>query len=137
MRFAACRQAWQAAFDVDAAVGIGLHRGEVASGVFDVRAAERHLLVGDAANLAVRLGRRARAGEIILSDDVGLPYLTWAAAAHPPAELGAGKTAPLIQLPLIQLPPLQLSRGRDPLTIWCIPAPQRLIMRGARQERQP
>jgi class 3 adenylate cyclase len=130
-RFAACRLAWQTLYDVDAAVGIGLHRGEVASSTCTIPKTQGHVLVGEAANLAASLGRRARAGEIILSDAVGLPYLSWAAALHTAAPANEATT-----LPLIQLPAVDLSAGREPLTLWCIPTPRRLGMRGGRQERR-
>ena len=114
-RFAPVRAAWFRKHSIDTGVGIGLSRGEVAIGVFGPPEPTGLTLVGDGANVAALLCRRARAGEILLS-----------AAAYPPqkfvsggAEFGGGTT-------LLHLPQLHLRSRSAPLDVWCVPAATRL-----------
>jgi adenylate cyclase len=116
LRFTPIRASWQDKHSIDAGVGIGIHRGEVAIGVFGPCEHTALTLVGDAANVAAQLCRRARAGEILLSAAVYLPHKVVGAA-------GGGEAA------LLHLPHLLL-RGRSaPLDVWCAPAAGRLQMR--------
>ncbi|HLW25525.1 MAG TPA: adenylate/guanylate cyclase domain-containing protein [Steroidobacteraceae bacterium] len=117
-RFADVRARWQKYHSIDTALGVGIHRGEVAVGLFGPAQQASLLLVGDAANGAAQLARRARAGEILLSSAACGPERGGAAGLAPPRSLK-------------RLPPLQL-RGRSaPLDVWCAPAAQRLTMRPA------
>jgi adenylate cyclase len=109
-RFAPIRASWQSLYAIDAGIGIGVHRGEVAIGVFGPSERAALTLVGDTAHVASLLCRRARAGEVLLS-----------AAVHLPNE----------PMPLLHLPQLQL-RGRSAaLDVWCAPVETRLQMRHA------
>jgi len=110
-RFSPVRDSWQNTHSIDAGVGIGIHRGEVAIGVFGPLEQVALTLVGDAAHLAAQLSRRARAGEVLLSAVVHLPQ----------------KSA----IPLVHLPKLKLHGRTAPLEVWCVPAPARLQMRHA------
>lgn len=117
-RFAVVRASWQEKHAIDAGVGIGLHRGEVAIGVFGPPEHRAMTLVGDAAHVAAQLCCRARAGEVLLSGAVNLPH-----------KVAAGTVGPAHSVPLLYLPQLQL-RGRSAaLDVWCAPAPERLQLR--------
>jgi adenylate cyclase len=113
-RFAPLRVRWQEAHGVDSALGIGLHRGEVA--FCDPLGAALRVLVGEAANGAAQLARRARAGEVLVS----------AAVCGPGRNLPA---APGLRNSLKRLPPLMLHGRRTPLEVWCAPLAERLPMR--------
>lgn len=111
-RFAPMRTAWQSHHCIDTALGIGIHRGEVALGRFGPAGA--CMLVGEASHGAMQLARRARAGEILLS-----------ATAHVMERRGDH-----IEM-LRRLPPLVI-RGRSaPLEVWCAGLGERLTMRPA------
>lgn len=117
-RFAPVRRSWQERISIDAGVGIGIHRGEFAVGICGSQA-EPALIVGDATSVAGGLCRRARAGEILISNVV---Y-----RAHE-----RGLTRPSRELAFLHLPQVQL-RGRSaPLDVWCAPASERLHMARAR-----
>src|SRR5271165_5562255 len=62
-RFATNRASWRQKLSIDAAVGVGIHRGKVAVGEFGPPEHPVRTLVGDAAHIAAQLCRRARAGE--------------------------------------------------------------------------
>jgi class 3 adenylate cyclase len=119
--FAPIRASWQIKHSIDAGVGIGIHRGDVAIGIFELTERTLHTLVGDTANVAAQLCRRARAGEVLMSAAVYLPHRYHSAAG--------GATEPI---PPLHLPQLQLRGRRAPLDVWCIPVPKRLQMRHAR-----
>jgi len=109
-RFTLVRATWLARHSIDAGVGIGIHRGEVAIGMFGPPEHTSLTLVGDTANVAVQLCKRARSGEVLHSG-----------AAHLPQENAC--------MPNVHLPPLQL-RGRSvPLDVWCTAAPARSTVR--------
>jgi class 3 adenylate cyclase len=117
-RFALVRAAWQSKYSVDTAVGIGIHRGEVAAGEFGPREQTMLTLVGDATNIAGQLCRRARAGEILLSS-----------AAYPSQPLAAVGLGGSDSMPLKLLPKLQLRGRAAPMDAWCAPLDSRLQMR--------
>ena len=106
-RFAMVRATWQSSDLVDASVGIGIDRGEVAVGIFGPPRQGTLSLVGDAVNLAAQLCRRARGGEILMSATV--------AAVQPGS--------------LLHLPKLQLRGRRAPVEAWCAPITLRPRMR--------
>jgi class 3 adenylate cyclase len=113
-RFAPIRACWQRQYSIYAGIGIGIHRGEVAIGVFGPGEHEALTLVGDAANVAAQLCRRARAGEVLLS-----------AAVHLPPKVTGGTGEP----ELLHLPGLRLLGRSAPLDVWCAPAAVRMQMR--------
>jgi class 3 adenylate cyclase len=116
-RFAPVRSSWKKEHAVDAGVGVGIHRGEVAVGTFRPSEHTALTLVGDAAHVAAQLCRRARAGEVLLTAAVHL--------AHRCSWRTVGAVEPMA---LMHLPPLKL-RGRNaPIDVWCAPAARRLRM---------
>jgi class 3 adenylate cyclase len=117
-RFVPMRTSWQNDHCIDTAIGIGIHRGEVAVGAFGPLGNPSLMMVGDAANGAAQLARRARAGEILLSCTACAPEPGRAPSSAPP-------------LALKRLPPLKI-RGRSaPIDVWCMPVDERLPMRQA------
>jgi class 3 adenylate cyclase len=116
-RFAPVRLSWRKEYAVDAGVGVGIHRGEVAVGTFGPSEHTAFTLVGDAAHVAAQLCKRARAGEVLLSAAVHLPHrCSWRTV---------GAVEPMT---LVHLPPLRL-RGRSaPIDVWCAPAARRQRM---------
>jgi class 3 adenylate cyclase len=118
--FAPIRTSWQVRYSIHTGVGIGIHRGDVAIGYFGLTEQTLRTLVGDTANVAAHLCKRARVGEVLLSEAVYLPHRSFSAAL--------GRTEPT---PFLHLPQLQL-RGRSaPLDAWCIPVPVRPPMQRA------
>jgi class 3 adenylate cyclase len=116
-RFAPVRSSWKKEYAVNAGVGVGIHRGEVAVGTFGPSEHAALTLVGDAAHVAAQLCRRARAGEVLLS-----------AAVHLPHRCFLGTIGAVDSMALLHLPPLKL-RGRSAhMDVWCIPAARRLRM---------
>ncbi len=114
--FARVAARWRRELAVEAAVGVGLHLGEVALGSLGPPGRKQTTLVGDTVNVAARLCGRARAGEVLLSCTV---------AAALDSE-GAGGESDPHPIPVLQLPQFEL-RGRSaPLDIWCVPAADRL-----------
>jgi adenylate cyclase len=114
--FARVAARWRRELAVEAAVGVGLHLGEVALGSLGPPGRKQTTLVGDTVNVAARLCSRARAGEVLLS-------CTVAAALDSDA---AGPGSDPHPIPVLQLPQFEL-RGRSaPLDIWCVPAADRL-----------
>jgi adenylate cyclase len=113
-RFAPIRACWQHRYSINAGIGIGIHRGEVAIGVFGPGEHEALNLVGDAANVAAQLCRRARAGETLLSAECHLPPKVTRGASEPE---------------LLHLPGLRLHGRSAPLDVWCVPAAGRQQMR--------
>jgi adenylate cyclase len=118
--FSALRASWRSALSIDTGVAIGIHRGDVAVGVFGPAGAPLTTLVGDAVNVAAQLCGRARAGEALLSAVVVPPQIPSMKA----------QAAPLA-MPVQHLPPLELRGRSGPVDIWCIPAVHRLEMRAA------
>jgi class 3 adenylate cyclase len=95
-------------------IGIGLHFGEVALADFRWSGQRTPTLVGDTANVAARLCRRACCGEILFSSAVV-------------DALGAEGTdfGPIVERPSFLLLPQFALRGRSALLdIWCAPAPE-------------
>jgi adenylate cyclase len=116
--FAPIRASWQIKHSIDAGVGIGIHRGDVAIGVFGLSERTLRTLVGDTANIAAQLCRRARAGETLMS-----------AAVYLPQQYLSDATESIDQMSFLHLPRLQLRGRSTPLDVWCAAAPERLQMR--------
>ena len=113
-RFAAVRSSWRKDHGLDAGVGVGIHRGEVAVRTFGPSEHAALTLVGDSAHVAAQLCRRARAGEVLLS-----------AAVHLPHRCSVGAIGAVESMALVHLPPIKL-RGRcAPLDVWCAPVARR------------
>jgi adenylate cyclase len=117
-RFAPVRSSWQKEHAVDAGVGVGIHRGEVAVGIFGPPEHTALTLVGNAAHVAAQLCRRARAGEVLLSAAVHLPH-QYSLCAN-----GSADSMAFVHLPQLRL------RGRSaPMDVWCATAARRLQIR--------
>ena len=115
--FASVADRWRSELSIDAAIGIGLHLGEVAFGVLGPPKRRFTTLVGDTVNVAARLCSRARAGEVLFSCTVA------AALRVSPETQGSSASTSFLQLPQFAL------RGRrGPIDIWCVPAPERLAL---------
>jgi adenylate cyclase len=99
---------WQNDYGLPAAVALGAHLGEAVLGMAGPPGAQQYVAFGDCVSVAERLVHRARAGEIVLSQD-----LIQALGVDPDA-LGAK-----------QLPPLELAR-RPPIWIYGIVLETRL-----------
>ena len=115
--FSPVAERWRRELSIDAGIGIGLHLGEVAFGVFGPPQREITTLVGDTVNVAARLCSRARAGEVLFSCAV-------AAALRITADSNGSAAA----TSFLQLPQFELRGRRGPIDIWCVPAPQRLAL---------
>jgi adenylate cyclase len=113
--FALVANRWRTELSIDAGIGIGLHLGEVAFGVFGPPKRKITTLVGDTVNVAARLCSRARAGEVLFS-------CTVAAALRVSPQGGPASTS------FLQLPQFELRGRRGPIDIWCVPAPERLSL---------
>lgn len=115
--FAPVAERWRQDLAVDAGIGIGLHLGEVAFGMLGPPKRKTMTLVGDTVNVAARLCSRARAGEVLFSCTVA------AALRLSPESKGGAAASSFLQLPRFEL------RGRrDPIDIWCVPAPERIAL---------
>jgi adenylate cyclase len=115
--FALVANRWRTELSIDAAIGIGLHLGEVAFALLGPPRRKVTTLVGDTVNVAARLCSRARAGEVLFSCTVA------AALSFSPEANGNPASTSFLQLPQFEL------RGRrGPIDIWCVPAPGRLAL---------
>jgi class 3 adenylate cyclase len=123
-RFAPISASWSSKHSIEIGVGIGLNRGEVAIGIFGPPERAALTLVGDTANVAAQLCRRARAGEILLS-----------AAVPPPQEFVLGGTDSGGAIPFVLLRHLHLGGRSAPVDVWCAAAPTRLQCRRTRLGR--
>ena len=114
--FAPIAARWRCELSIETGIGVGLHLGEVALGLFGPPRQRHTTLVGDTVNVAARLCGRARAGEVLLSCTVAAALEAERVQSGP-----APKPIPFLQLPRFEL------RGRSaPLDIWCVPATERL-----------
>jgi class 3 adenylate cyclase len=109
---------WRRELSIETGIGIGLHQGNVALGLFGPPRHRTATLVGDTVNVAARLCSRARAGEVLFSCTVAASL-----DAHPSAD------APVLgQIPFLQLPQFELRGRSELLDIWCVPAVERLAI---------
>jgi adenylate cyclase len=83
---------WRKAYGLRVAVAQGLHLGETLFGRAGPRGQEQRIALGDGVTLAHHLVRRARAGEIVMSDGVmgalSVENLDLDAEPLPPLEIG-------------------------------------------------
>jgi class 3 adenylate cyclase len=61
---------WQKEYGLPAAVSLGVHTGETLFGLAGPQGVQQFVGFGDSVSIAERLVHRARAGEIVLSEDV-------------------------------------------------------------------
>ena len=115
--FAPVAARWRSDLSIDAAIGIGLHLGEVAFGMLGPPKRKTTTLVGDTVNVAARLCSRARAGEVLFSCTVAAAL---SISAHTNEREGSTS--------FLQLPQFELRGRRGPIDIWCVPAPDRLAL---------
>jgi class 3 adenylate cyclase len=114
--FAPIASRWRSELEIEAAIGVGLHVGEVAVGLLGPPGHRSTTLIGDTVNVAARLCSRARAGEVLFSCTVAAE-LERCAAEAPGADVG--------RPPFLQLPQFELRGRRGPIDIWCVPASER------------
>jgi len=114
-QFTPIAAAWLDSTSLQLAIGIGIHVGEVSLlQVHGASGREFSTLVGDTVNVAARLCDRARAGEVLFSDQVAIAVAPDKLAAVPVA--GS----------FLKLPQLSLRGRLEPLDIWCLPARTRI-----------
>ena len=103
---------WHAKHGLETGLGIGVNKGEVVAGNVGSAAYSNFTIIGDAVNIASRLMQRARAGELLLSDNV----------------MDALK-ATQIFMEALPLPPLTLRGRTEPIGLYCIPFKGRIDTR--------
>lgn len=110
--FARLAERWKARYGVETGLGIGINLGEVIAGNVGSSSYMNYTIIGDAVNVASRLGQRARAGEMLFSDTVKM------------ALDNQGFDVEALPLPSLVL------RGRtNPIDIFCIPSRARIDFR--------
>lgn len=112
--FAELAERWKERYGVETGLGIGINVGEVIAGNVGSAAYMNYTIIGDAVNIASRLGQRARAGEMLFSDSVKAAL----------DEHG-------IDLEALPLPALVLRGRTTPIDIFCVPSPLRVDFRSA------
>lgn len=108
-QFSILAEQWTRQHGVETGLGIGINAGEVVAGNIGSAAYMNYTIIGDAVNVASRLGQRARAGEMLFSNTV--KHMLDQRAM----DVGA-----------IALPSFVL-RGRSaPIDIFCVPSAVRI-----------
>ncbi|HVY06573.1 MAG TPA: adenylate/guanylate cyclase domain-containing protein [Burkholderiales bacterium] len=110
--FDALSAQWRARHGLETGLGVGVNKGEVVAGNVGSPAYSNFTIIGDAVNIASRLMQRARAGELLLSDNV--------------MEVLKSTQVFMDALPL---PPLTLRGRTEPIGLYCIPYKGRLDTR--------
>jgi len=103
-RFGALACSWKERYQVDAGLGIGINEGDVVAGNIGSSSYMNYTIIGDTVNIAARLCKRARAGEMLFSG-----ALKQSLDAH---GMDVGATP---------LPSLQLRGRTHPIDIFCVP----------------
>jgi adenylate cyclase len=109
-RFGALAERWETKYFSEVGLGVGINAGDVIVGVMGPRA-RSFTLIGDAVSVARRVGLRARAGELVLSESV--KYVL--------DNRG-------IDVKTTRLPTINLASGQ-PMDIFCVPAGRRIDFR--------
>jgi len=138
--FADVRAAWRATYSIPAGVSIGIHRGEVAIGLFGPSGDDMPMLVGDAVNIAIDLCARARVGEVLISAVSKAPEAAQAAQTPQAAQAAqaasqSGPTAEAMRAAvaeptepapaMLHFPQLKLPGRQACLDVWCVPLSER------------
>ncbi len=111
-RFAELETRWKRHFGIEAGLGIGINEGEVIAGNIGSPGYMNYTIIGDAVNVAARLGQRARAGELLFPENIKRSLDS------------AGLDSDAVLMSTISL------RGRaEPVEIFCVPAPPRSDLR--------
>ncbi|HUF20387.1 MAG TPA: adenylate/guanylate cyclase domain-containing protein [Burkholderiales bacterium] len=111
-RFRKLAAKWNREHGIETGLGIGINEGEVIAGNIGSPAYMSYTIIGDTVNVASRLAQRARAGEMLFSEEVKKSL----------ESRGAGVGA-------VDLPPLSLRGRASPVSIYCIPVGERLDIR--------
>lgn len=112
--FAVLADRWKVCYGVRTGLGIGINVGEVIAGNVGSATYMNYTIIGDAVNVASRLGQRARAGEMLFSDAVKASL----------DEQGFDVEA-------LPLPSLVLRGRTNPIDIFCVPSAVRVDFRVA------
>lgn len=102
--FAALAERWRGRYQVETGLGVGINVGEVIAGNIGSPAYMNYTIVGDAVNVAARLGQRARAGEMLFSDAVKRAL-----------------DAQGMDIAAMALPSLVLRGRSTPIDLFCVP----------------
>jgi adenylate cyclase len=111
-KFAALADQWKGKHAIETGLGIGINVGEVIAGNIGSPTYMNYTIIGDAVNVASRLGQRARAGELLFSEAVKC------ALDSRGVDVGA-----------MPLPSLVLRGRSNPIDIYCVPTGQRVDFR--------
>jgi adenylate cyclase len=103
---------WRARHGLETGLGIGVNKGEVVAGNVGSAAYSNFTIIGDAVNIASRLMQRARAGELLLADNV----------------MEILKDTPFF-MEALPLPPLTLRGRTEPIGLYCLPYKGRIDTR--------
>ena len=112
--FGALTRSWNERYQIEAGLGIGISEGDVVAGNIGSASYMNYTIIGDTVNIAARLCKRARAGEILFSG-----VLKHSLDAH---GLDIGATP---------LPPLKLRGRSHPIDIYCVPLESRMQSAGS------